>query len=261
VGWEDAGEAWGDRALDWAYLFEPYARAANDEVFDQVGVGPGVRLLDVACGSGYAAMVAAGRGAEVAGLDAAAGLIEIACRRTPEGDFRVGDMFALPFADGVFDAVTSFNGIWAGCDAAVVEATRVLRPGGMFAMTFWGSPKRLGLLPYFATLASLSPTDHTEAIMGQANTGRPGVAESMLETAGLSVVARGTSGVVNEWCDTEMAVRALASAGPSWPALHELGYEGFRSALLPAIEPLSDADGSVRIISEFGWLVGQRPTT
>ena len=54
-----------------AYLFEPYARAANDDVFDQVGVGPGVRLLDVACGSGYAAMVAAQRGAEVSGLDAA----------------------------------------------------------------------------------------------------------------------------------------------------------------------------------------------
>jgi len=44
-------------------LMEPYARPANDILFDELGVGPGVRLLDVACGSGYAAWVAAGRGA------------------------------------------------------------------------------------------------------------------------------------------------------------------------------------------------------
>jgi SAM-dependent methyltransferase len=100
----------GDRDLEWAYLFEPYARVANDDVFDQVGVGSGVRLLDVACRSGYAAMVAAQRGAEVSCLDAAAGQIEIARRRTLSGDFRVGDMFDLPFADDDFDAVRASMG-------------------------------------------------------------------------------------------------------------------------------------------------------
>ncbi len=134
MDWRRAGEAWGDRALDWAHLIESYARAANDDVFDRVGVGPGVRMLDVACGSRYATMVAAQRGAEVSGLDAAAGLIEIARRRIPDGDFRVGDTFDLPFEDADFDAVTSFNGIWAGCDAALVEAARVLRPRGMQGM-------------------------------------------------------------------------------------------------------------------------------
>jgi SAM-dependent methyltransferase len=258
MGWQQAGEAWGSRALDWAYLFEPYARAANDDVFDQVGVGRGVRLLDVACGSGYAAMIAEQRGVQVSGLDAAARLVEIARRRTPGGDFRVGDMFSLPFQDVVFDAVTSFNGIWAGCDAALVEAVRVLRPGGRLGMTFWGSPKRLGLLPYFTALASMSPTAHTAALVGQSDTGRPGVAEAMFATAGLTVVRRGASRVVNEWPDAELAVRALAAAGPSWPALHELGFEGFRSAMLPVVAALADADGSVRIVSEFGWLIGER---
>jgi cyclopropane fatty-acyl-phospholipid synthase-like methyltransferase len=57
---------------------EPYARTANDALFDRAGVGPETRLLDIACGSGYAASVAAGRGAEVAGLDASEALIAIA---------------------------------------------------------------------------------------------------------------------------------------------------------------------------------------
>src|SRR5215469_978265 len=115
----EAGQAWGDRATDWAYLVEPYARGANDALFDRLGVGPGTRLLDIACGSGYAASVAAERGAVVAGLDASEALIAIARARTPDGDFRVGDMFGLPFPDDGFDVATSFNGIWKGCEGAL----------------------------------------------------------------------------------------------------------------------------------------------
>ena len=56
--WQEAGEAWGDRATDWAYLWEPYARSANRAVFDQLAVADGTRLLDIACGSGFAAHLA-----------------------------------------------------------------------------------------------------------------------------------------------------------------------------------------------------------
>jgi SAM-dependent methyltransferase len=256
VGWEESGSAWGARATDWAYLMEPYARPANDAIFDRIGVGEGTRLLDIACGSGYAAMVAAGRGAVVSGLDAAERLLDIARARTPDGDFRQGDMFALPFPDGSFDVATSFNGIWAGCEDALREAVRVLRPGGMFGMTFWGSPKRLGLMPYFMTIAALSPQDHVEATLGQADTGRPGVAEAMFAAAGIEAVERGTSTVLNEWPDVETAVRALAAAGPCIPAIEAVGYERFTADLRTALEPLVDRNG-IRVASEFGWVVGR----
>jgi SAM-dependent methyltransferase len=183
MAWAQSGRAWGERATDWAYLFEPYARRANDALFDQAQVGPGTRLLDIACGAGYAASVAAGRGAEVSGLDASEALITIARARTPAADFRVGDMFALPSDDGHFDVATSFNGIWKGCEDALIEARRVVRPDGLVGLTFWGSPRRMGLLPYFAALLELSPADHIEATAGQADTGRPGVAERMLADA------------------------------------------------------------------------------
>ncbi len=260
MGWAESGQAWGERATDWAYLMEPYARSANDALFDRAGVGQGTRLLDIACGSGYAASVAAGRGASVAGLDASEALIEIARARTPGADFRVGDMFALPFDDDCFDVATSFNGIWQGCEDALAEARRVVRPGGLAGFSFWGSPKRLGLLPYFATLLELSPSGHVDATLNQGGTGRPGVAEQMLADAGLEFVDRGAAQVVNEWPDLDLATRALASAGPAWPALQAVGYDRFAEAIREAIRPLCTEGVGVRIVSEFGWIVGRVPS-
>ena len=259
MGWIESGQAWGDRAADWAYLWEPYARRANDALFDRAGVGSGTRLLDIACGSGYAASVAAGRGATVAGLDASEALIAIARARTPGGDFRVGDMFALPFEDDCFDVATSFNGIWKGCEDALREAGRVVRPGGLAGVSFWGSPKRLGLLPFFATMVELSPPGHVDATLNQGDTGRPGVAEQMLADAGLEFAARGAAQVVNEWPDVDLAVRALASGGPSWPALQAVGYDRFAEAMREAIRPLFIEGLGVRIVSEFGWVIGRVP--
>jgi SAM-dependent methyltransferase len=260
VGWVESGRAWGERATDWAYLIEPYARSVNDAVFDRTGVGPGTELLDIACGSGYAACVAAGRGATVSGLDAAEAMIAIARARTPAADFRVGDMFALPFEDDSFDVATSFNGIWKGCEAALVEARRVVRPGGLVGFTFWGRPKNLALMPYFATLVELSPADHIDATVNQGDTGRPGVAEQMLADAGLEFVDRGTAQAVSELPDLDLTVRALVAAGPSWPAIQHVGYDRFAETMRAALRPLFVEGIGVRIVSEFGWIVGKVPT-
>ena len=150
----------GARATEWAYLFEPYALPANQLVFDRLGVGPATRYLDVACGSGFAANLAHRRGATVSGLDASEDLIDIARARTPDGDFRVGDMFALPFDEGAFDVVTSFNGIWNGCDDALDQARTVLTDDGLLGLTYWGAHERMGLMPYFLTVIEHSPPSH-----------------------------------------------------------------------------------------------------
>ena len=259
MAWVQSGQAWGERATDWAYLLEPFARRANEALFSQAGVGQGTRLLDIACGSGYAANVAAGRGAEVSGLDASEALIAIARARTPAGDFRVGDMFALPFGDDRFDAATSFNGIWKGCEDALIEARRVVRPGGLVGFTFWGAPKRLGLLPYFAALVEMSPADHIDATLNQGDTGRPGVAEQMLAAVGLEFVGRGTAEVIYELPDLDLTVRALAAAGPSWPALQHAGYDRFAETMHQALRPLYVEGLGVRIVSEYGWITGRVP--
>ena len=258
MGWQEAGRGWGARAQEWAYLFEPYARPANELVFGRLSVEDGTRLLDIACGSGYAAGLAAGRGATVVGLDASEPLLAIARARIPDGDFRTGDMFALPFDAASFDVATSFNGIWKGCEAALAEAWRVLRPGGLFGMTFWGAPKHLGLLPYFAKVFELSPPDHSAASLEQGDTGRSGVVEDMFAATGFKLVERGAVEVVNEWPDLPTAVRAMAAAGPSVPAIEQIGYDAFLNALTEAFRPLYDEHVGLRIRSQLGWATARK---
>ncbi len=255
VNWEEAGRGWGARAVEWAYLFEPYARPANELLFNHLEIKDGARLLDIACGSGFAAHLAAERQATVSGLDAAEALVTIARTRTPSGDFRVGDMFELPFADGSFDVATSFNGIWKGCEGALKEARRVLVPNGRLGLTFWGRFERLGLMPYFLKVIELSPPEHGTANMEHGDTGREGVIEDMLAAAGFTLVGRGAVDVVNEWPNIDTAVRALAAAGPSVPAIEAVGYEAFCEALHEVISPLCERDVGVRVTSEFGWIV------
>ena len=255
VNWEEAGRGWGARAEEWAYLFEPYARPANELLFDRLAVGDGARLLDIACGSGFAAHLAAERQAHVSGLDAAEALVTIARTRTPSGDFRVGNMFELPFAADSFDVATSFNGIWKGCEGALKEAKRVLVPSGQLGLSFWGRYEHLGLMPYFLKVIEMSPPEHGAANVEHGDTGRGGVMEDMLAVAGFTLVERGVVDVVNEWPDTDTAVRALAAAGPSVPAIEAVGYEEFCEALHEVISPLCDRDVGVRVTSEFGWIV------
>ena len=249
MGWKERG--WGARATEWAYLAEPYAIPAYELVFDRLDINAGVRLLDIACGSGLATSMAARRGAVVSGVDASEQLITIAAARTPSGSFQTGDMFTLPFPDHSFDVATSFNGIWKGCESALVEAKRVLVPEGRLGVTFWGRPERNGLLPYILKALELSPASHAAASMDEGDTRN--VIVDLLTTTGFGDVEQGTVDVVSELPDVATVVRACAAAGPSVPAIEAVGYDQYCRSLTQVIAPLYVEGLGVRITSEFGW--------
>lgn len=256
--WEIAGEAWSHAAHDWAYRFEPYARDAVEHVFGQLGVGPGCDLMDLACGSGYALGRAERRGATTAGIDASARLIEIAGRRAPSAQLVTGSMFELPWADGSFDAVTSFNGIWGGCQGAVDEAYRVLRPGGSLAITFWGPGEALDLRDFFIVLGTTAPGVGDE-LKGLASIGAPGVCEGMAESAGFVVVERGATSAVIEAVDAHDLWRTLRSPGVAVPSLQHVGEVELRRQTLAAVEPFKARDGSYRLVNELTHVVATKP--
>lgn len=117
--------------------------AVAADVVAAAGVQAGERVLDVATGTGNAALAAARRGARVTGLDLTPELLEIAQRRAAEEGLEVellqGDAEALPFEDGSFDRVTSVFGAMFAPDqaCAAAELLRVCKPGGTVVVTAW----------------------------------------------------------------------------------------------------------------------------
>lgn len=101
---------------------------------------PGQRVLDVACGSGTAALVAERRYCEVTGLDYVPELVERATARAQANgqpiDFRIGDAQELPLPDDSFDVVLSVYGVQFAPDQerAASELLRVCKPGGRIGL-------------------------------------------------------------------------------------------------------------------------------
>lgn len=256
--WEQAGAAWGRRSRDWACLFEHYATDVINAIFPRVGIEPGSRMLDIACGSGLVIRLADGLGATAAGIDAAADLIEIARDRTPSADVRIGTMFDLPWADESFDSVTSINGIWGGCDVALIEAFRVLRPGGCIGMSFWGHG-HLDLRPCFKAFGLNAPQAHLDGMRRTNNIARQGVAEQMLEAAGFDVTERGGRVSTLEWPDDEIAWRAMSSTGPAFPALEHVGEAVLRPLVLDAMAGIRDRHGIYRFRNDHQFVIARKP--
>jgi ubiquinone/menaquinone biosynthesis C-methylase UbiE len=115
----------------------------HDRVVAVLAIAPGLRVLDVACGTGGVALRAARAGAQVVGIDISADQLakarEAANAEGLEIRLDEGDCQELPYADAEFDAVASvFGAIFApDHERAAAELARVCRPGGRLALTAW----------------------------------------------------------------------------------------------------------------------------
>ncbi len=118
-------------------------RAWGEEFVNRLKLRPGMKVLDVACGTGNQAIPAARKGADVTALDIAPNLLAQARTRAVEEavdiHFVEGDAEDLPFGDQSFDVVYSmFGAMFAPRpDRAAAELQRVCKPGGLIAMANW----------------------------------------------------------------------------------------------------------------------------
>jgi SAM-dependent methyltransferase len=124
-------------------VFARYMEKDAEVFYQRLGITPGTSLLDVGCGAGQLALIAARAGAVVTGCDIATNWLEKAkLRAAAEGldiTFEEGDAEALSYEDAQFDAVASmFGAMFAPRPELVAtELTRVCRPGGTIAMANW----------------------------------------------------------------------------------------------------------------------------
>ena len=125
------------------------------------GIRAGLRVLDVACGTGVVALTAARGGAKVQGLDLTPELVERARENGRllglDTTFTEGDVEALPFPEAAFDVVVSqFGHMFAPRpEVAIREMLRVLKPGGTIAFSTW--PPELFVGRWLSLMASYAP--------------------------------------------------------------------------------------------------------
>ena len=145
---------------DYPRMVETFLLPLGSRLVDACGVGPEDRVLDVATGTGNAAVPAAERGAHVIATDLTPEILDAGRART---DDRLGiqwvtaDAEHLPFAAESFDLVMSSIGVMFAPhhQAAADELVRVCRPGGTIGLLSWTPEGMLGAL--FATMRPFAP--------------------------------------------------------------------------------------------------------
>ena len=250
---------WGARVKDWAEVQEPTARPLFDAILEASGVGPGTAILDVGCGAGLMCQLAAARGASVAGFDATAPMIAIARSRVPSGDFRIGDMESLPFADNSFDVVTGVSSFQYAANPvrALAEACRVVKTRGSMVIATWGRQEDCAAAAYLAALRPLAPPAPPGAPGPFALSSRP-VLEGLVREGGFQPTSFHEVAAPMIYPDLATALRGLLSAGPAVRAIETSGETKVAETISAILAQFRRGDGSYRIENTYMFLVASR---
>lgn len=269
--WEQAAEAW----YRWGPAIEAWLGAATEQMLDDVRLGPGSRVLDVAAGAGGQTLSAArqvGPTGQVYATDISPAILEYAAKSaadaglgnvtTLEADGE--DLSALP--DDGFDAAISRVGLIYFPDQhrALTEMVRTLRPGGRLSSVVYSTPDRngffakpVGIIRRIAGLPAPAP-----GMPGPFSLGAPGVAEAAYERAGLVDV---TVTPVLSPVRMSSAAECLRFEQDSFGALHQMlagvSEEERAGAWREIEEALEEFEGAAGFVGPCEMLVvtGTRP--
>ncbi len=239
---------WSAVALGWAESWGAFAEPAQDELIARCGIGPGVRVLDVGCGSGEFLARIRATGAEPTGADPAPAMVAAASVHA----FVVqADAEDLPFDAGVFDVVTAVNALQFADDttAALREFARVLAPGARVGIANWAEASRNDLdVVERAVAAALEEDQLPDGPL------RPeGGIEAAMRDAGLDVRSSGIVGVPWRAANETALVRGIL-LGEDAATLAEL-----HPVVVDAAAPFRTPDGGYLLRNAFRWAVAVTP--
>jgi SAM-dependent methyltransferase len=225
---------------EWAPLLADTARLA-----------PGRAVLDVACGTGIVARTAADRLAgtgRVVGVDLNTGMLAVARRLRPDIDWRQGDVAALPFAGGSFDAVLCQMALMFFPDrtAALREMARVTRPGGVVAVAVPASlEEQPAYGPFVEMAARVAGAESVSLLSTYWACGDLSELRGTFAAAGLEVTeVRTHAGTARFASPDELAVTEVEGS-PLAARLTAEQYADIRSGAREVLAPFTAPDGTL----------------
>ena len=223
---------------DYALMAEEVMAPLGPVLVAATGIGPDVRVLDVAAGSGNISLPAAATGAAVVSADLTPELLQRSqARAAAQGltiDYREANAHALPFGDGEFDVVISAIGVQFAPDQqrAADELLRVCRPGGTIGLISWTPEGFFGRM--LATIRPYRPS-LSQAVPPAALWGRAGYITGLLgDRIGRVTTVRGMLEVSR--FDSAEAVHTYFKNhyGPTIEAYANIGHNRVLAAELDA---------------------------
>ncbi|MFE6976899.1 class I SAM-dependent methyltransferase [Streptomyces sp. NPDC057682] len=256
----------GSRARDWAEIQERMLAPLYEAVYARLDVGPSTRMLSLGCGSGLALLIAAGRGAQVTGVDTDHERLALARTRllpapdAPRSPVSCAPLLreSVPAPDTVpepYGLITAFTpiGCAEGDDDALVRALDAAVPSAgrrsSVVLTGWGPPERC------ATEAVLRVAGRLAGRPGTPRGARRDDLENVASRAGLKPDGSGRVACPFGYADLDSAVRGLLSTRLFDAAVHATDRTQVEKEVAEALHPHLRDDGTVWMPNVFRYLV------
>lgn len=246
------GKLWSVAPGFWSKHFEPWFLPMYKKVLEQLQLNEEDFVLDAGCGSGLFSSLVVNEGAQLIGVDAAPGLLEVAKQRNPTNTFLEEDLEALPFADSSFHVVTGFNSFqYAGnFENALLEAKRVLKPGGRLVIGIWDKPEKSDATHVLKSIGSLLPPP-PPGTPGPFALSEDGKMENILMKTGLKLIYKESIACPFLYASLSDGVKSFRGTGPAAAAVNYTDNKTVEKTITSALLPFGLADDLYFLQNQF----------
>lgn len=253
------GKLWSIAPQKWAQHFEPWFLPMYKNALKQLNLNNDQLVLDAGCGSGLFSNLVIKQGAQLIGIDAAAGLLDVARRRNPSASFLEEDLDAMPFADNTFDVVAGFNSFqYAGSfENALAEAARVLKPGGKLVIGIWDKPENSEATEVLKAIGKLLPPP-PPGTPGPFALSEDGRIENSCKNAKLKVVYKNTVACPFLYANLHDGIQSFMGTGPAAAALNHNEKQAVEIAIADALMPFGQVDGLYSLQNNFLLFIAEK---
>lgn len=253
------GKLWSTAPEHWSVFFEPFFLPLYKKALEQLNLSEDTLLLDAGCGSGMFAYMAINTGADVTGIDAAPGLLEVARQRNPGYNFLEEEIEALPFASDSFDVVSGFNSFqYAGnVTGALAEAKRVLKPGGKLVIGIWDKPGKSDATNVLKAISTLLPAP-PPGTPGPFALSEDGAIENILEPLRMKLVYKTAVSCPFIYYSLQNGMNSFMGTGPAAAAMNRVHKEEVQRVIAGALQPYHITEELYHLQNSFLLFIAEK---